>query len=338
MSGYQGLGRIQDPATQAVCKALFDQTGALLRRIAELETSALRSGSPYEAGGNRISALGSPQALQDAVNVEYLRQYVAAQLALVSGGSGTVEVDPNGALDESPLGVRVDGSSIIINGSNALEAPGAAGGITQLTGDVTAGPGSGSEVATLAASGVSAGSYGSASLVPVLTVDAKGRVTAASTAAVSGGSSPWALVNSWTYSVDVAQVDFTGLSGYSEILVSIVAVTLSVSGLRLVRVSTDNGATFLSTSGDYVGQSSAGADSALTSMGAQDTAGTTARSGQVLIRGFNTATANKPFDRATRTDVTTGYIPTATALNAVRVLPSAGGNLTGGTIQVWGRA
>jgi hypothetical protein len=47
-------------------------------------------------------------------------------------------------------------------------------GITQLTGDVTAGPGSGSQAATLANSGVTAGTYDS------VTVDAKGRATAGS--------------------------------------------------------------------------------------------------------------------------------------------------------------
>jgi hypothetical protein len=53
--------------------------------------------------------------------------------------------------------------------------------ITSLTGDVT-GTGPGVTTATLAASGVTAGTYGSASAVPIITFDAKGRATSASTA------------------------------------------------------------------------------------------------------------------------------------------------------------
>lgn len=57
-------------------------------------------------------------------------------------------------------------------------------GITALTGDVVA-SGTGSVVATLANSGVTAKNYGSANYVPAFTVDAKGRITSASEMAIT---------------------------------------------------------------------------------------------------------------------------------------------------------
>ena len=59
---------------------------------------------------------------------------------------------------------------VIQDGASAI------GGITSLTGDVT-GTGPGATATTLANSGVSAGTKGSATKIPVVTVDAKGRVT-----------------------------------------------------------------------------------------------------------------------------------------------------------------
>ena len=60
---------------------------------------------------------------------------------------------------------------------------GGGGGIDQLTGDVTAGPGTGSQAATLAAVGT-AGTVGDAGHYPIITTDAKGRVTALTAQAV----------------------------------------------------------------------------------------------------------------------------------------------------------
>jgi hypothetical protein len=58
---------------------------------------------------------------------------------------------------------------------------------------------------TLTATGVSAGTYGSASLVPIITVDAQGRVTAASTTSVAGVSTfTW---NSSTETLTIGTAD-----------------------------------------------------------------------------------------------------------------------------------
>jgi len=56
-----------------------------------------------------------------------------------------------------------------------------------LTGDVN-GSGTGTFAATLANSGASAGTYGSSSAVPVITVDSKGRITSVTTQSISTGS------------------------------------------------------------------------------------------------------------------------------------------------------
>lgn len=66
-----------------------------------------------------------------------------------------------------------------ITGTGA-DCAGASSGITQLTGDVTAGPGTGSQAATLATVNANVGSFGSATSCVAFTTNAKGLITAAS--------------------------------------------------------------------------------------------------------------------------------------------------------------
>ncbi|HXB12660.1 MAG TPA: hypothetical protein VNZ45_11770 [Bacteroidia bacterium] len=68
-------------------------------------------------------------------------------------------------------------------GTNPNYASGSTPGIIALTGDLA-----GTAASPALASIVTAGTVGSSSLVPVITYDAKGRITATSTASISGGT------------------------------------------------------------------------------------------------------------------------------------------------------
>ena len=84
-----------------------------------------------------------------------------------------------------PAAGAVPSTSKFLDETGNWSTPPDTTGITQLTGDVTAGPGSGSQAATLASVITAGGPTGSASVVPVITYDAKGRLTAVTTATIT---------------------------------------------------------------------------------------------------------------------------------------------------------
>lgn len=112
------------------------------------------------------------------------------------------------------------------------KAAGGGGGITELTGDVLAGPGSGSQVATLDTTGVTPGTYGDATNVAQITVDDKGRITAAADVPIAAAGATRAIGGSFDgggselvvgstfvffvpYACDITACTLVGLDGES---------------------------------------------------------------------------------------------------------------------------
>lgn len=113
-----------------------------------------------------------------------------------------------------------------------LDFSGSGAGITALTGDVTA-SGPGSAAATLAASGVTAATYGSTTQAPQIAVDVKGRITAASnqTIAVSSKSTFTPVLNFGGATTGITYgVQFGAYCIAGDLVVVRIAFTLTSKG------------------------------------------------------------------------------------------------------------
>lgn len=149
-----------------------------------------------------------------------------------------------------------------------------------------------------------------------------------------GGGGAWELIDTVAISSPIANVDFTDLDGYTDVIVILRGIGQTSSGVLLTRVSTDNGATFYSASGNYITIDNVGVTANSTAASSHGSDTTAARWLVTRFTGINVS--GSPKECWSNSIGERLFVASTDPVNAIRVT-CTGTTMTGGSIVVVGR-
>lgn len=150
-----------------------------------------------------------------------------------------------------------------------------------------------------------------------------------------GGGGAWELIQETPIVGATANVDVTGLDAYTDLMFLFDAVTASSAGQRILLASVDGGSSFFNTSGNYQSVADSGSLTANTTIALNSTSTNAAVTAMAFVRA-NLDGYKKMFQREQR-DTCSQFAASTLPINAIRFQNSAG-NMTGGTVRVFGRS
>lgn len=153
----------------------------------------------------------------------------------------------------------------------------------------------------------------------------------------TGGGATWALAGSWTYSgTAVANVNFTGLTGMTDLLIIGQSLTLDTSQIVSLYYSVDNGASFFQTTGNYQATVQGGSTPVNVPYAGQLWNGISTGPRSGYARGYAMNVAAPRITAHMGSNGSILFLASNSPVNAIQLRPGAG-NINGGSIYVFTR-
>lgn len=147
----------------------------------------------------------------------------------------------------------------------------------------------------------------------------------------------WKLIEDFTISTAIANRD-VDVSPYDEIMCIALNITAAASSVRGILLSTDGGATYRNTSGDYVTMTPAGVSANAIQVDLHVTASTAARGGIVHGRGLRQSSGPKAFHSPNTTNgQSVLFMQSNSPITNIRYYTSGSGNMNAGRFITYGR-